>query len=620
MNQRSGCEQGGTKVAEGRALRREEIPEKYMWNAPSLFESPDKWRQALTDLMGDIDQLAGFKGRLHEGSEIIIELMNRLTELGHRLGKVNTYAGMRSAVNTMDQDAMMGQGEARALYGKFATAQAFIEPELLEIGREILEQWMADTSALAFLQHYIDDLFRQQAHIRSMEVEEILGMLSDPFANTRMTANLLTNADFRFEPAATEDGTQIEVTQGSLQKILAGSDRIARKTAWEHYHDPYLEYKNTLAANYVTSLKQNVFKMRVRQHKSTLDMALHKDNISTDVFHNLIDAFQKNLPTWHRYWALRRRMLGVEILHPFDIWAPLAEEQQPIPYETAVDWICEGLIPLGEKYVQTLKKGALEDRWVDVYPNVGKRAGAFSSGMQGTFPFIMMSYNANIFSVSTLAHELGHSMHSYLTWENQPYVYSHYSLFVAEVASNFHQAMVRAHLLKKNTTPLFQLSVIEEAMSNFHRYFFVMPTLARFELEAHQRVEQGKGLNAAGLIDLMVDLFTEAYGGEVYVDRDRVGMTWATFGHIYIDYYVYQYATGISGAHALSRKILSGSSKAVASYLDFLKAGGSMYPLDALSMAGVDLRSPEPVEVTFDILSEMVDRLESLQGILRLDC
>jgi oligoendopeptidase F len=249
---------------------------------------------------------------------------------------------------------------------------------------------------------------------------------------------------------------------------------------------------------------------------------------------------------------------------------------------------------------------------VDVYPNQGKRAGAFSSGSYGTFPFIMMSYADNLFSLSTLAHELGHSMHSFLARSHQPITYSRYSLFVAEVASNFHQAMVRAHLLATKTEPAFQISLIEEAMSNFHRYFFIMPTLARFELETHQRIERGEGLSSDDMIGLMADLFAEGYGGEMAVDREQVGITWATFGHLYTDYYVYQYATGISGANALAKGILSGKEGAVENYLSFLKAGGSMYPLDVLKMAGVDLTTPEPVEIAFGVLAELVERLEEL--------
>jgi oligoendopeptidase F len=327
---------------------------------------------------------------------------------------------------------------------------------------------------------------------------------------------------------------------------------------------------------------------------------------------NLIKTFRKHLPTWHRYWYIRRNALGFETLHPYDIWAPLTENSPNISYEQAVEWICQGLTSMGTDYVDVIREGCLENRWVDVYPNKGKRGGAFSAGAPGMYPFILMSYTDDVFSLSTLAHELGHSMHSYLAWQHQPVIYGDYPLFVAEVASNFHQAMVRAYLLEHNSDPAFQISVLEEAMSNFHRYFFIMPTLARFELEVHERVEQGKGVTADDMIELMADLFTEGYGDQMHVDRERVGITWATFRHLYVDYYVYQYATGISGAYALSKRILTGEDGAVNAYLGFLKAGGSMYALDVLKMAGVDLTMPYAIEEAFNALSEMVDRLEQL--------
>ena len=290
----------------------------------------------------------------------------------------------------------------------------------------------------------------------------------------------------------------------------------------------------------------------------------------------------------------------------------LQKSRAHIPYEQAVEWICDGLAPLGEEYIETAKRGLLEQGWVDVYPNLNKSGAQFSSGSKGTHPFIVMLYDDTIFSLSALAHELGHSMHSYLTFKNQPMVYASYSLFVAEVASNFNQALVRAHLLKTNTDPQFQISLLEEAFSNFHRYFFIMPMLAQFELEVHRRVERGQGVTADDMNALMADLFAEGYGSEMQFDRERTGITWATFGHLYQDYYVYQYSTGISGAHALSRRVLSGTPNAAQDYLRALSVGSSLYPLDTLKLAGVDMSTPQPVEETFEILSQMVDRLEEL--------
>jgi len=352
--------------------------------------------------------------------------------------------------------------------------------------------------------------------------------------------------------------------------------------------------------------------MRARRHASTLDLALFPWNLPTAVFYNLINVFKKNLPTWHRYWRVRREALGVAELHPYDIWAPLSGSRPKVDYKRGVQLICEGLAPLGEEYVETVRRGCTVDRWIDVYPNRGKQGGAFSTGAPGTHPFIMMNYTDEVFSMSTLAHELGHSMHSYLTWQNQPVLYADYGMFVAETASNFHQAMVRAHLLETIQEPAFQLAVIEEAMSNFHRYFFIMPTLARFEMEVHQREERGAGMSADDMIALMTDLFSEGYGGEVHVDPQRVGITWATFLHLYVDYYVFQYATGISAANALARRVRSGMPGAVESYLSFLKSGNALYPIDALKLAGVYMASPEPVEAAFEVLTGFVDRLEKL--------
>jgi len=283
-----------------------------------------------------------------------------------------------------------------------------------------------------------------------------------------------------------------------------------------------------------------------------------------------------------------------------------------IPNNFSFCRISEGLAPLGENYVNTLRKGAIEDRWVDRARNKGKRQGAFSSGVYDTNPFVMMSYADDVFSLSTLAHELGHSMHSYMTWKTQPFIYGRYSLFVAEVASNFNQAMVRDYLFNTQKDPAFQLALIEEAMSNFHRYFSIMPTLARWELEVHERAEAGKPLSADIMSEICSDYFAEGYGDEVKFNRSRVGITWAQFQHMYMNFYVYQYATGISAAHALAKKIQEGDQKAVERYLKFLGAGSSVYPLDALKAAGVDMTSPEPVEAAFEVMADYVDRLEKL--------
>jgi oligoendopeptidase F len=507
--------------------------------------------------------------------------------------------------------------KAQGVYGQVLSAISFLQPEILAIGRDRLDEWMNGPSGerLAIYKHSFDDLFRKQAHVRSADVEEILGLVSDPLQGPSNSTSMLTNADFKFKPVKDRDGKVLDVTQGTISNLMHRADRRLRRAAYHNYMDKYIEHKNTLASNLAHSIKSNVFFMRARKHESTLAAALFDLNIPTDVFHNLINTFKKNLPVWHRYFDIRRRALGLKKLAYYDMWAPITKKKVKVPFERGVELICESLAPMGTDYVETVRRGCLQERWVDVYPNQGKAEGAFSWGVQGTHPFINMSYTDEVNSMSTLAHELGHSMHSYLTWQNQPFVYTDYSLFVAEVASNFHQAMMRGHLLKTVRDKNFQLALLEEAVGgNFFRYFFQMPTLARFELETHQRVERGEPLTADSMIDLMADLFAEGFGPNFDLDRERVGMTWSTFGHLFADYYVYAYATGISGAHAFARKILRGEPNAVENYLEFLRSGNSDYSLNVLKKAGADLTTPETVEETFAVMEEYIDRMEKLVG------
>ena len=594
---------------------RAEIPAKYKWNAASVYPSNEAWEAEADSLLVKLDELKRLEGSVGTNAANLADALDISNALLEILGKVLTYAFNSQAVDNADPNAARMWGKAQGVLGQLLAGIGFIQPEILAIDAEVLAKWRAEEPRLQIYRQYFDDLIRQQAHVRSAEVEEVFGLAQDPIASLYNTMNVLTNSEMQYPNASTTDGKELVVTQGTLEEILASPDRESRRTAWEGFRDTHLAFKNTLGSNLIASVKANVFAQRVRRYPSTLEGALFANNIPPQVFHNLIETTRKHLPVWHKYWRIRRQALGQEDLQPYDIWAPLTKDRVVVPYETAVEWICDGLAPLGEEYVSTARRGLLEEGWVDVYPNLNKSAAQFSSGSRGTHPFIVILYDDTIFSMSTLAHELGHSMHSYLTWKHQPSVYASYSLFAAEVASNFNQAMVRAHLLETTSDPQFQISLLEEAFSNFHRYFFIMPTLARFELEVHQRVERGQGVTADDMNALMADLFAEGYGSELQFDRDRTGITWATFGHLYQDYYVFQYSTGISGAHALSRRVLSGAENAAEDYLRFLSAGSSLYPLDALKLAGVDMSTPQPVEETFDVLAQMVDRLEELTAV-----
>ena len=589
---------------------RSEVPSDDTWDSASIFETPADWEAEYGAVAELLPGLAEFRGHLADGPGALLDWFVASEEAARRFGRLGVYATMGSAVDAGDQVASDRSERSRALGTRLTAATAFAQPELLRIGPERLDLWLAEEPRLRIYRHALDQIERARSHVRSEEVEELLAQAGDALSAAGSAHSILANAELRFAPATDSSGVEFELAQGTINLLLTSPDRELRRSAWTHYADAHLAYRNTMATSLAGGVKRDVLSACAHNYSSCLEAALAPNEIPLAAFRNVIDSFRANLPTWHRYWEVRASILGLDRLEPFDMRAHLTEKEVSVPFSQAVKWVADGMSPLGEEYVSTLRRGVLDQRWVDIYPNRGKRMGAFSISSPGTRPFIFMSYNDDVLGVSTLAHELGHSMHSHLSDLRQPFVYSHYSLFVAEVASNFNQALVRSHLLSLDPSREFQIAVIEEAMSNFHRYFLIMPTLARFELEIHERVERGEALTADSLIDLMADLLGEAYGPGVVMDRTRVGITWAQFHtHLYSNFYVYQYATGIAGAQALADRVLSGAPGSVERYLEFLSAGGSVYPLDALRRAGVDMASPAPIEQAFRGLSALVDRL-----------
>jgi oligoendopeptidase F len=593
--------------------KRSEVNPEFTWDASSIFATHSDWDVALTAFKTDISMLSSFQGRLGDSGAVLLEFLTLLDGLRARLRKLSVYAGLFRSVDAEDNAANIMAGQVSSVAASFASLMAFGQPELLALGQAKLEQLIAQEPKLEVYKHSFEILEKSRSHVRSGEVEMLLGAVSEPFSQAAQTHGVMVNADLKFNPAIDSSGTGFEVAQSTLRNLIASPDRTLRVAAWESYSDGHLAFKNTMASAFSAGIKQDVFRAKARNYTSSLDAALTPEHIPLEVFHNLVSTFKTYIPMWHKYWDLRRKWLKLEKLSEADIFAPLSSNPPVVPYAQSCEWVLEGMKPLGQEYHDIMKRGLLEQRWVDVYPNKGKRLGAFSTGGQGMHPFIFMSYHDSLFELSTLAHELGHSMHSYFTWQNQPPIYANYTLFVAEVASNFNQALVRDHLFKTNSDPEFQIALLEEAFANFHRYFFVMPTLARFELEVHERVERGETLTADALIELCADLFKEGYGDAVEFDRERIGSTWMKFSsHLYSNFYVYQYATGIAGAHALTKGIIDGKPKASENYLKFLKAGSSVYPLEALKMAGVDLSKPDAVIETFEVLTTYVDRLEKL--------
>lgn len=591
---------------------RAEIPVEHTWDVESVFPSDAEFSAELDRVQAALPELERFRGHLGDGPRVLAEFLDASERVSRALDRLAVYATMRSSVDASDETASALSDQARGLGSQTQAALAFVEPELLDVGLETVRRWIAEHEPLAIYAHWVDRLASRAPHVRSAEVEEVLGLASEPLDSAASIHGVLANAELKFAPAVDSDGRHHEVAHGVYQELQSSPDRELRRTSWESYTDAHLAASRTMAACLATGVKRDVFLARARRYSDSLDAALTPSHIPTQVFHNVIDAFRDSVGTWHRYWRLRRRALKLDVLREFDTRALLAGRVE-IDFHQAVDWISEGMAPLGDDYVADLRRGVLEERWVDVYPNRGKRQGAFSLGRPDTRPFIFMSFGDSLQGMSTLAHELGHSMHNLNSSRAQPYVYTRYGLFLAEVASNFNQALVRAHLLAREPDPDVQVALVEEAMGNFHRYLLVMPTLSRFELEIHRRVERGEPLTAEGLTDLMADLLADAYGSEVEIDRRRAGIMWAQFStHLYRNFYPYQYATGIAAAQALADGVLTEGRPAAERYRRFLAAGGSMYPLDALRVAGVDMTTREPLDRGFAALARYVDRLEQL--------
>jgi oligoendopeptidase F len=593
--------------------KRSDLPKEQTWDLESMFASESEWRAALGRIPAMGERIAAFSGRLAESGAVLFEALETSNALFLEANKIGMYASLLSATEGTNTLYSSMYAEAGAAYAGLAGAAAFMKPELLTISPERLDALTREEPRLEVYRHAFSVLRDQGAHVRNAEVEMLLAQAGDPLGTAGAVSQAATDADMTFS-SISRRGEMVAVSHTTIGELLADDAAEVRRAAWEAYADGHLAFQNTLAATLQGSIKAYIFNMRARGYKSSLEMSLRRNHIPVGVFENLLETFKANLPTWHRYWRLRQKAAG-GTLHTYDV--PIYESPAPLVPSTKVNFteasrlILEGMAPLGAAYNDPMRRGLFEERWVDWGQNAGKGAGAFSSGVQGTHPFIFVSWSDDLYSLSTLAHELGHSMHTYMTTHTQPTEYSEYGLFVAEVASNFNQAMVRAHLLKGATDRTAKLAILEEAFSNFHRYLFVMPTLARFELELYERLERGGSITAQGLSERLVELFSEGYGGAVEIDAARLGSCWMNFGHLYAPFYVYQYATGIAAANALAKDVMQQGEPAAARYLEFLKAGSSDYPLEVLKLAGIDMTQPEPVQRGFDVLKEMVDELEA---------
>jgi oligoendopeptidase F len=595
--------------------KRSELSQEKTWDLNSIYSSQDEWHKHLVKLGQAPAKLKAFAGKLSESGHTLLKALQTRDTLFLAAERLYVYASLNQSTEADNPTFQAMLGQASSAVAQIRSAAAYIEPELLKLKPTQLEALILEEAGLEAYHHDFKRLWLRKPHVRSSEVEAVMAQLSDPLQSLYMAADAATSGDVRFEPVR-QQGQTLPVSHATIGGLLANPERKVRQQAWENYADGHLAHKNTLANTLQGYMKAYAVQAKIRGYASSLEMSLTDNHIPAKVYHSLLETFEAHLPLWHRYWRILKRAMKVKRLHSYDVPTydqPGVFVKSPqISYSQATQMVCQGMEPLGPKYVDIMRRGLVQERWVDWGLNQGKVPGAYSSGVKGTHPFIFMSFDGTIGSVSTLAHELGHSMHSYYTNQHQPYVYTDYSMFVAEVASNFNQALTRGSLLRQATDPNFKLAILQEAFGNFHRYLFVMPTMARFELECYQTLEQGGALTAQSLIERMTAHFAQGYGGEVEIDPERLGASWMMFGHLYSPFYVYQYATGIAAANALAQTVLDESQRAAKRYIRFLKSGSSVFPLDALKIAGIDMEQPGPVVQGFKVLEGYVDELEKL--------
>lgn len=590
---------------------RADVPFDQTWALESVFATDDVWEAAFAAADERLSGLEAYRGRIAEGANTLLAALLLADDLREEISPVVIYATLHRAEDATNTHYGELADRAIGLASRFGAAASFIGPEIAALPEETLDDWIASEPGLARFRQALQRIRRRRDHIRSVEVEELLARAAEVTSASEMTQSVLEDGELPLGEITNESGETVRLAQGNLQRYLDSPNRRVRQEAWERSADAYLAFRNTFAAALAGAIKGDVFYARARGYSSALEASLAEDDIPPAVFHTLIDTVWRHFPVWQRYFRVRRLLLGLPAgeLHGYDLEAPLANSPS-FPWERGVETILASLRPLGHEYVAEVERGMAE-RWVDRVANIGKGGGAFSSGVYGTEPFISMTYQDTLTSVSTLTHEIGHSMHSLLTWRHQPVTYADYGMSAAETASNFNQALMGAHMLTDSDDRDWTIAVIEERMANYQRYLFTMPILARFELAAHERVEAGAALSADWMSQTLLGYYREAYGPEVVIDPARMGITWARFPHLFMNFYVFQYGVGIAAAAALSEAVLTEGQPAQERYLNFLKAGGSVDPMVGLRQAGIDMTSPEPVERAFAIMSGYIDRLES---------
>lgn len=591
---------------------RNEVPVEDTWRLEDIFETDEAWEKEFQAVKELIPGIGEYRGKLEESADSLYSALQEQDKLMERLGKLYTYSHMRYDQDTGNSFYQGLDSRMKALYSQAASQLAFIVPEILSIDEGKIKGFLEEKPELKLYEHALEEINLQRPHILSAEQEALLAEAGEVMAASSNTFGMLNNADLEFPTIKDENGEEVEVTHGRYSRFLESSDQRVRHDAFKAVYETYGKFKNTFSSTLGGQVKKDNFNARVRNYKSARHAALAANNIPESVYDNLVNTVNDNLGLLHRYVKLRKKVLGVNELHMYDLYAPLVKDvKMEIEYDEARELVLKGLEPLGDEYQSILKEG-FDNRWVDVHENKGKRSGAYSSGAYGTNPYILMNWQNNVNNLFTLAHEFGHSVHSYYTRKNQPYPYGNYSIFVAEVASTCNEALLNDYLLKTIDDEQKRLYLLNHFLEGFRATVFRQTMFAEFEHLIHQKAQNNEALTADSLTGDYYELNKKYFGGKDIVIDEEIGLEWSRIPHFYYNYYVYQYATGYSAATALSRQILEEGQPAVSRYLDFLKAGSSDYPIEVLKKAGVDMTGPKPVEDACKAFEKALGEMEQL--------
>ncbi len=591
-------------------MKRSEVPAQDKWNVGALYPSLEAWNQDFVKWKASSDwtTIKNFKGRLKEGPKVVVQLLEKYLELDRGLTKLYVYSHLRhdeDVGNTENKEANL---KVTSLLHEFKQEMAWIEPELLQMSAGELNTLLKSPEVKPY-KFFLEKIVRLKPHTLKAEEEELLARAGLALDSSERAFGAFNNADLKFPKVKDENGQLHELTHGSYMTYMASRDRTLRKETFQTLHKTFGEWENTLCEMIHGQAQKHLFYAKARNFGSCLEAALFPHQIDTKVYRALIGTVRAHLPVLHQYMALRKKLLGVEELHLYDLRVPLIEGVDiKMEFDEAAKMIVESVAPLKSQYQQTMKKGFFEERWVDRYENERKRSGAYSSGCYDSYPYILMNYHGRFQDIMTLSHEAGHSMHSYLSTKNQPYQDSSYVIFVAEVASTFNEELTLMHLLKQLPDPRQRAYIINQKIEDLRNTFFRQVMFAEFELKIHESVEKGIPLTPDYLNQEYLQLNRDYFGPSVVID-DEIKHEWSRIPHFYYNFYVYQYSTGISAAHALVQKVLKEGPDA---YLQFLSSGGSKFPLDLLKLAGVDMTTPEPVQSLITHFKELTEQLEAL--------